>query len=66
MSCSLILPDEQFTEADPDDIRMRLDKLVDLIIHGGILMEQATTVVDLSEDEPQVLRRGCGDITPFE
>ncbi len=66
MSCSLILPGEQFTESDPDDIRMRLEKHVDLIIHGGYLIEQATTVIDMSEDTIEILRRGCGDTSPFE
>ncbi|WP_125561476.1 L-threonylcarbamoyladenylate synthase [Pseudoalteromonas rubra] len=66
MSCSLILPDEQFTESDPDDIRLRLEKHVDLIIHGGYLVEQATTVIDMSDDEVVILRRGCGDTTQFE
>ncbi|OHU86507.1 MULTISPECIES: L-threonylcarbamoyladenylate synthase [Pseudoalteromonas] len=66
MSCSLILPNEQFTESDPDEIRMRLEKQVDLIIHGGFLIEQATTVIDLSEDDVEILRVGCGDTSPFE
>ncbi len=66
MSCSLILPGEEYTESDPDEIIERLDKHVDLIIHGGYLAEQATTVVDLSEDEVQILRVGCGDTSPFE
>ena len=65
MSCSLILPDEQFTESDPDEIRDRIGPLVDLIIHGGYLAEQATTVIDLSEDEMQILRQGSGDISHF-
>ncbi|MBQ4847889.1 MULTISPECIES: L-threonylcarbamoyladenylate synthase [unclassified Pseudoalteromonas] len=65
MSCSLILPDEQFTESDPDEIRLRIEKQVDLIIHGGYLIEQATTVIDLSEDEIDILRVGCGDTAPF-
>ncbi|MBS3796484.1 MULTISPECIES: L-threonylcarbamoyladenylate synthase [unclassified Pseudoalteromonas] len=66
MSCSLILPGEQFTESDPDEIRLRLEKQVDVIIHGGYLSEQATTVVDMSEDEIEVLRVGCGDPSPFQ
>ncbi|MBE0368317.1 L-threonylcarbamoyladenylate synthase [Pseudoalteromonas aurantia] len=65
MSCSLILPGEQFTESDPDEIRLRIEKQVDLIIHGGYLIEQATTVIDLSEDEIDILRVGCGDTAPF-
>ncbi|ESP92042.1 MULTISPECIES: L-threonylcarbamoyladenylate synthase [Pseudoalteromonas] len=66
MSCSLILPGEQFTESDPDDIRMQLEKHVDLIVHGGYLIEQATTVIDMSEDSVEILRHGCGDAAPFE
>ncbi|MBD55588.1 L-threonylcarbamoyladenylate synthase [Pseudoalteromonas sp. SSMSWG5] len=66
MSCSLILPGEQFTEADPDEIRDRIEKQVDLIIHGGYLPEQATTVIDLSDDDIEILRVGCGDTKPFE
>ncbi|MBQ4835467.1 MULTISPECIES: L-threonylcarbamoyladenylate synthase [Pseudoalteromonas] len=66
MSCSLILPGEQFTESDPDDIRMQLEKHVDLIVHGGYLIEQATTVIDMSEDSVEILRYGCGDVAPFE
>ena len=66
MSCSLILPGEQYTEADPDEIRDRIEKQVDLIIHGGYLPEQATTVIDLSDDSIEILRVGCGDTKPFE
>ena len=66
MSCSLILPGEEFTESDPDEILTRLDKHVDLIIDGGHLAEQATTVIDLSEDDIHILRVGCGDTSPFE
>ncbi|QFU05095.1 Threonylcarbamoyl-AMP synthase [Pseudoalteromonas sp. THAF3] len=66
MSCSLILPGAEFTESDPDEIRDRLEKHVDVIIHGGFLSEQATTVVDLSDDAVEILRVGCGDPSPFE
>ena len=66
MSCSLILPGEPYTEADPDEIRDRIEKQVDLIIHGGYLPEQATTVIDLSDDDIEILRVGCGDTKPFE
>ena len=52
--------------AELDEILERLDKHVDLIIHGGHLAEQATTVIDLSEDEVKILRVGCGDTSPFE
>ncbi len=66
MSTSLILPGDDFTQSDPEVIRDLLDNQVDLIIHGGYLGQKPTTVIDLTEDTPVVLRVGMGDITPFE
>lgn len=65
LSTSLILPGQQFAEADPDDMRARLERQVDLILHGGVIGEDPTTVVDLSEEGATVLREGRGDPTPF-
>ncbi len=65
LSTSLILPGEQFAEADPDDMRSQLERQVDLIMHGGVIGEDPTTVIDLSEDGAAVLREGRGDPTPF-
>ncbi|PHM38787.1 L-threonylcarbamoyladenylate synthase [Xenorhabdus innexi] len=65
MSCSLILPGNDFAESDPEEIKDTLGKQVDLIIHGGYLGQQPTTVIDLTEDSPVVLREGEGDVTPF-
>ncbi len=66
MSTTLILPGNDVTESDPEEIRDKLEHAVDLIINGGYLGEQPTTVIDFSEDEPVVARRGAGDTTPFE
>ncbi|MBD1227637.1 MULTISPECIES: L-threonylcarbamoyladenylate synthase [Xenorhabdus] len=65
MSCSLILPGNDFAESDPEEIKDTLGKQVDLIIHGGYLGQQPTTVVDLTGDSPVILREGEGDVTPF-
>lgn len=65
LSTSLILPGEEFAESDPEDMRARLEKQVDLIMHGGVIGEAPTTVIDYSDDEPLVLREGRGDPTPF-
>lgn len=65
MSTSLILPGSEVTESDPEAIRDKLEHQVDLIIHGGYLGEKPTTVIDMSEDAPAVLREGDGDPTPF-
>lgn len=66
MSTSLILPGKETTEADPDEIRDQLEHAVDLIMHGGYLSEQPTTVIDFSNGEIDIVRVGAGDITPFQ
>ncbi|MEJ4044386.1 L-threonylcarbamoyladenylate synthase [Erwinia sp. SLM-02] len=65
MSTSLMLPGNDFTESDPEAIQDEIGKLVDLIIHGGYLGQQPTTVIDLTDDSPVVVREGVGDIQPF-
>ena len=66
MSTTLIFPGDEFAEPDPYEIRMRLEKQVDLIIDGGHLMEKPTTVVDMVDDEIAIIRLGEGDPSPFE
>lgn len=66
MSTSLILPGNETTESDPDEIRDQLEHAVDLIINGGYLGEQPTTVIDFSNDEMEIARIGAGDPSPFE
>ncbi|MFP8967877.1 L-threonylcarbamoyladenylate synthase [Pokkaliibacter sp. CJK22405] len=65
MSVSLIMPGEDEPMTDPYDMRMVLEKQVDLIIDGGYAGMAATTVVDLTEDAPQLIRQGAGDSSPF-
>ncbi|MGL5285145.1 translation factor SUA5 [Aeromonas sp. RU39B] len=66
LSTTLILPGSATAEYDPDEINDKLGKQLDLVINGGYLGEQPTTVIDFSDDEPVVRRRGAGDPTPFE
>lgn len=65
MSTSLLLPGNAVAESDPHEILKTLGNRVDLIIDGGVLGQQPTTVVDLTGTEPKILRTGAGDITPF-
>ncbi|MBE1277813.1 L-threonylcarbamoyladenylate synthase [Enterovibrio baiacu] len=65
MSTSLILPGNDFTESDPEAIRDQLEHTVDVILNGGYLGEQPTTVVDFSDGEAEILRHGTGDPSPF-
>ncbi len=66
MSSTLLLPGDPFPMTDPEDIRDRLQKHVDLIIDGGHCGAEPTSVLDLSQDEVVVARKGKGDVTAFE
>ena len=63
MSTTLILPGSEMAEFDPDEIRDKLEHQVGLIIHGGYLGEQPTSVVDMSEGDMVVVREGSGDVS---
>lgn len=62
---TLILPDEEEPLNDPEEVRDRLAKLVDLVIDGGACSLQATTVIDLTGPEPVLQRQGRGDASLF-
>lgn len=66
MSVSLIMPGDEYPLIDPYDIRKLLERDVDLVIDGGYCGMEATTVVDLADDIPLILRAGKGDTAPFE
>ncbi len=66
LSTTLILPDDDRPLTDPEEMRERLDKLVDLVIDGGFCGLEPTTVVDMIADPPQVVRVGKGDPSVFE
>ncbi|RLR17814.1 threonylcarbamoyl-AMP synthase, partial [Sodalis-like symbiont of Bactericera trigonica] len=40
-------------------------KQVDLVIHGGFLGQQPTTVIDLTDPTQRVVAPGGGDVSPF-
>ncbi|HEX9625963.1 MAG TPA: L-threonylcarbamoyladenylate synthase [Acidiferrobacterales bacterium] len=65
MSSTLILPGEELPLSDPDEIRTRLEHLVDLVIDAGPCGLEPTTVVELDGGRPTVTRVGRGDPAPF-
>ena len=65
MNTSLILPDSQDMLTDAVDIRMRLEKVVDLVIDGGFCGDTPTTIIDFTEHTPDVIREGAGSIEDF-
>ncbi|MEH6627051.1 MAG: L-threonylcarbamoyladenylate synthase [Motiliproteus sp.] len=66
MSASLILPGETEPLTDPYDIRDSLQHQVDLVIDGGYCGMEATTVINMVEGDPVVVREGAGDASPFQ
>jgi tRNA threonylcarbamoyl adenosine modification protein (Sua5/YciO/YrdC/YwlC family) len=60
MSSTLIMPNKEMPETDPEDIAELLETQVDLVIDGGHCGFEPTTVVDLMGDTPQILREGKG------
>jgi tRNA threonylcarbamoyl adenosine modification protein (Sua5/YciO/YrdC/YwlC family) len=65
LSTTLILPGETEPLNDPDEIRAQLERRVELIIDGGGCSIESTTVIDLTGDEPILLRQGRGDPALF-
>jgi tRNA threonylcarbamoyl adenosine modification protein (Sua5/YciO/YrdC/YwlC family) len=65
MSTSLILPEEEFPLTDPYEIRDVLQHQVDLVIDGGYRGMEASSVINLLEDVPEIIREGAGDTSNF-
>jgi tRNA threonylcarbamoyl adenosine modification protein (Sua5/YciO/YrdC/YwlC family) len=60
MSSSLILPEASEPMTDPEEIRERLEHQVDLVIDGGFCGTEVTTVLDLQDGIPHLIRQGAG------
>lgn len=65
LSTTLILPEEEGPLNDAEHIRELLEKKVELVIDGGAVGAEFTTVIDLTGDVPVLRRRGKGDVAPF-
>lgn len=66
LSSTLLLPgvDEPLTHGW--EIKERLDHAVDAVLDSGDCGTEPTTVIDFSEGEPEIIRRGAGDPGRFE
>lgn len=65
LGTTLILPEDAEALTDPEEIRSRLEKLIDLVIDGGACSLIPTTVVDMTHEEPELVRQGHGDVGVF-
>ena len=66
LTSTLILPNQEEPLDDPYDIEMQLSKRIDVFIDSGLGTLSTTSIVDLSGDHPEVIRRGLGDVSAFE
>lgn len=65
LSSTLMLPGDDEPLNDAEEIRAKLNHQLDLILDGGACGIEPTTVIDLSEDQPILVRRGKGDVVVF-
>lgn len=65
LSTTLALPGDPAPLSQAQEIRERLGRRLDLIIDAGPCDTQPSTVLDLTTEEPRVLRRGKGSLAPF-
>lgn len=59
-SSTLLLPGDEQAMNDPEDIRDRLGREVDLIIDSGMVAHEPTTIIDLTGSSPEIIRQGKG------
>jgi tRNA threonylcarbamoyl adenosine modification protein (Sua5/YciO/YrdC/YwlC family) len=66
LSSTMLLPGQDEPMTQGWEIKEQLDHLLDAVIDAGDCGTEPTTVVDLSQPEPEILRRGAGDPSRFE
>jgi tRNA threonylcarbamoyl adenosine modification protein (Sua5/YciO/YrdC/YwlC family) len=66
LSSTLLLPGDESPLTNGWEIKERLDHQLDAVIDSGDCGTEPTTVVDLSQDEPEIVRVGAGDPARFE
>ena len=65
LTSTLILPDQKDPLDDPYDIENQLGKRIDVFIDSGFGTLSTTSIVDLSGENPEIIRRGVGDVSAF-
>jgi tRNA threonylcarbamoyl adenosine modification protein (Sua5/YciO/YrdC/YwlC family) len=65
LSSTLLLPGEAEPMTQGWEIKESLDHVVDAVIDSGECGTEPTTVIDYSNDEPEIIREGAGDLTLF-
>jgi tRNA threonylcarbamoyl adenosine modification protein (Sua5/YciO/YrdC/YwlC family) len=66
VSTTLLLPGQEEPMTEGWQIAEELEHLVDAVIDSGDCGTTPTTVIDFSQPEPEIVRRGAGDTSGFE
>src|ERR1700675_1088544 len=66
VSSTLLLPDEDEPMTYGWQIAEQLEHSLDAVIDSGDCGTEPTTVIDFSQQDPQIVRRGAGDTSIFE
>ncbi|MFS2216551.1 L-threonylcarbamoyladenylate synthase [Massilia cellulosiltytica] len=62
---TLQLPGDDNMLSDPDEVRERLDRQIELVIDGGAGTLEPTTIIDLTGPDAELVREGRGDPAAF-
>src|ERR1700675_4662 len=65
-SSTLLLPGQDEPMTQGWEIAEQLDQAVEAVIDSGDCGTEPTTVIDFSQAEPEIVRRGAGDTSGFE
>jgi len=65
ISTSVYKPDEGLFN-EPAEIEERFGKQLDLVIDGGVIVAEHSSIIDLTGDSPKVIRKGKGDVSLFQ
>jgi tRNA threonylcarbamoyl adenosine modification protein (Sua5/YciO/YrdC/YwlC family) len=52
--------------SDPSLLHDHFKNQLDIVIDGGIVPNQPSSVISLIDDQPEIIRRGAGDVSMFE
>jgi len=65
LTSTLLLPGDDLPLNDPEEIRDRLEKRIDLVVECGACGLEMTTIVDLTGPAPELVRAGRGALDPL-
>jgi tRNA threonylcarbamoyl adenosine modification protein (Sua5/YciO/YrdC/YwlC family) len=65
LTSTLMLPDDEAPLTEAWEIQDRLDDLIEMIVDGGYCGTTPTTVIDLTDMPPALIRAGRGPLEPF-